>query len=313
MGVDIYRQNIIRNDQAELKFLKGYTFLVNMMLAGKLPGDVNLFYSSNLLIALPKSKVDVRPIGIQTMLRKISSRFLEQEARISFNQEHFNRFQFAMKPGGMEEIIHALNLSLARYPNYDLLSLDATNAFCSVNKYVGLLQILEKFPKAFPLLQQMYMEQSNQFYFGGGEIHVIPAITGLHQGDVLGTWVFIMSLQPLLIELQKHIQNLFPEGTAIADGEGGLTTFDVRHLMLLFYVDDGYICGPTEIVQEALRFLIDKGKHFGYKINPAKCSALLGRCNTAVTAVKRFDDYTNMNLNPNAVHISPKQYYSCFI
>ena len=112
------------------------------MLTGDLPEETNHFFASNLLIALPKSIDDIRPIGIGTMLRKIAAQFIANDARGAFNNEHFKLYQLALKPGGMEEIVHALQLLLSKHPYFDVASLDASNAFNRANKYVGLMQIL---------------------------------------------------------------------------------------------------------------------------------------------------------------------------
>ena len=135
-----------------------------MMLKGGFPEEINTFLATNLLIALPKTIDDIsRPIGIGTMLRKVASKFVERAARQKLGQNYFKSFQLALKRGGMEELIHALNLDLSKDCSLDLASLDAANAFNSANKNIALIQILKHFPKGFRLINSMYFHQSNQF------------------------------------------------------------------------------------------------------------------------------------------------------
>ena len=83
-----------------------------------------------------------------------------------------------------------------------------------------------------------------------------------------------MALQPLLQELRKHLERTFP------NDPDALYYFD--NLLILFYVDDGYLAGPTtRMVNEALRFLKLKGPKYGYRFNQSKTVIVLGKCATA--------------------------------
>ncbi len=145
----------------------------------------------------------------------------------------------------------------------------------------------------------MYFDSSNQFYFSGGQIDVIPASVGLHQGDVLGSWLFMMTLQPLLAALDDYIEEEFPN--------------ELRELLSFFYVDDGYLNGRTEVVQKAIEFLKLQGKSYGFCINEHKTVVLLGKCDNYQESKNKFDSYSNVGvqgndlcrIEPSAIHIHP--------
>ena len=63
---------------------------------------------------------------------------------------------------------------------------------------------------AFPLLRWVYCYMGMQFFFRDGHMEQIPSVIGFHQGDVLGTWCYIMTIQPLLESLADHLQETFP-------------------------------------------------------------------------------------------------------
>ncbi len=107
----------------------------------------------------------------------------------------------------MEQIIHQINALRSAHPDWDCWSMDADNAFNRVNKYEGLREMLVHAPKAFTFMKEMYFHQSNQFYFSGSEIKIIHSMVGFHQGDVLGTWAFMIAIQPLLDELHKELHD----------------------------------------------------------------------------------------------------------
>ncbi len=265
-------------DADEQQFADAYTTLINLLLAGLVPDSVCAFFRTNLLLALPKSNSDVRPIGVGTMLRKVASKLVFRESW-QFNKEHFKKYQLALQPAGMEEVIHMLNTSRSIHPDWDLFSIDAENAFNSANKFKGLGETHDKFPKAFPLLKQMYLDGASQFVYRDGKVRTIPSNCGFHQGDVLGTWCYIMSLQPLLEALGEHLEEEFP-------GE---------HMCVLFYVDDGNLCGPHHMVVSAVKFLLTKGPQYGYRIKSTKGAYLMGRCESLEVAMERYETLTAMD------------------
>ena len=88
----------------------------------------------------------------------------------------------------------------------------------------------------------MYGHTSHAWYLGEQD-NIFPVLSaeGAHQGDVLGTWLFIMALQPFLLNLQKILEE---------SGGNGL---------IRFYVDDGNIAADFETMTKLLKYVIEEG------------------------------------------------------
>ncbi len=123
-GVDLMNLNVLkkltamREDGEDKLFLTGYTKFVHCMLNGTMPKSSNAYFSSNLLIALTKSKTDIRPIGIGTLLRKIASKLVEKSAR-QFNNTHFQKSAFSLKKSAwMQKMLSTASINTLDYRKF---------------------------------------------------------------------------------------------------------------------------------------------------------------------------------------------------
>jgi hypothetical protein len=72
-------------------------------------------------------------------------------------------------------------------PELDTFCLDADNAFNMISRQLGLLQVQQHFPNIIPFLSQIYLKDSNGWYFGLSDgVQPVLSQEGFHQGDVLG-------------------------------------------------------------------------------------------------------------------------------
>src|SRR5882672_6574752 len=114
------------------------------------------------------------------------------------DDRHFGLLQSAMRRCGMEEIIHLIGTTLEHHPELDFFAADGDNAFNRANRATGLKHIKENFKQALPHLRSMYLGDSDQWYYGlPDSIKSISCVNGFHQGDVLATWAYVMTMQPL--------------------------------------------------------------------------------------------------------------------
>lgn len=151
---------------------------------------------------------------------------------------------------------------------------------------------------AFPLVKWVYNWMGNQFFFREGQLAEIPSVTGFHQGDVLGSWCYIMTIQSLLLGLANHLLLTFPA-----------YSMDQIRAMIFFFVDDGNLCGPHEVIVEAVRYIKAHGPEYGYNIKPSKGGYLVGKCATAEEALARYTTLTSeaggVALGTHTVHLHP--------
>ncbi len=226
-------------DPDEQQFLNYLTDIVNIIVQGKEPPDVATVLSSNEMFAAPKSGDDVRPIGIGTTLRKLAAKALLNASQANFNATHFKDLQLALKKNGMEEIIHMFAETMERDPTLDVFCADGDNAFNAANRIRGLREVKENFPAALAYAKDMYLEESTAWYHGlPDNIKPVFCRNGYHQGDVLASWLYVMTIQPLLVHIKATIQSKFPD----------------EWFLVKFYVDDENFIAPSRSCERLSRF-----------------------------------------------------------
>jgi hypothetical protein len=258
----------------------------------EVPAEVYDALRDNSLVAIPKSNGDVRPIGMGVTLRKLCSiEFLRYTHQItpgnaSFNKTHFRKLQYGLDDKGTETIIHGVRYTTEAHPEHDVFLLDADNAFNRVSRLKGLEETFKKFPFIIPFLRKIYLTDSTGWFFGlNSGLERVISQEGFHQGDVLSSWLFCMTLQPLL------------QATSEIIGDDGF---------LKFFIDDGNIACPHDRMLLALDYLTTHGPSIGYIIKPTKGKYLLGRCESPEIALSRkqhlIDSY---GFDPNIICIHP--------
>ena len=233
------------------------------------PAEIAPALRDNEIIAIPKNQVipDVRPIGIGATLRKLCSSCIAKK-NYKLNEKRFRSHQMGLKPNGVEAIIHKLNLSIEKHPEYDVFTIDADNAFNRSNRILGLCEVKKHCPGNLPFLKSMYLCRSNGWYSGLPDgIKNIGSLHGYHQGDVLASWLYVLTNQPLLESIHEAVIAAFPE--------------EEKEYQQLWYIDDGSIHASHQVMQVIIRYLQEKGPKYGYHINRNKGKYLIGLCESA--------------------------------
>ena len=155
-------------------------------------------------------------------------------------------------PNGKEAAIHALRRWACRatgQPGRVALKIDVRNAFNSVSRAAVVDQVRRRFPHLLPWVLWCYRDESDLLL--EGQVPLSSA-DGVQQGDPLGPLLFALAIHPLAEQLAalRH------------DGVG----LD----MVQFYLDDGVLAGPAEVVAAALA-LVQRGcDAIGLELNLAK-------------------------------------------
>jgi len=161
-------------------------------------------------------------------------------------------------------------------PGECLWAADAINAFNISQKLRALFETAQKTPAAFPLLRLMYLGDSTGFLLGmEGGIQEVLSREGFHQGDVLGTWGFAMSIQPLLRALRQHL------------ADNGFWNVS----LIRFFVDDGNFAAPPEAMLLIMKFLFEHGPEYGYHVSNVKgvASFLADKLITRLPSIGEID------------------------
>ena len=136
-----------------VKPLNALTHLVNHLLAGKAPLEVQPYFVGARLCALEKGENDVRPIAAGETIRRLVSKAACNAVK-SKASEIFKGLQFGVAtPAGAERIIHTCRHAMAIHtdnPDLVLCKVDLSNAFNNVSRSTFLKLVSDHFPELLP-------------------------------------------------------------------------------------------------------------------------------------------------------------------
>ena len=125
------------------------------------------------------------------------------------------------------------------------LKVDFKNAFNCVDRSSFLASVHSSLPGLYPWVEWCYSEPSVLLY---NHSDIISSSCGVQQGDPLGPLLFSLALLPIV----EEIQALSPR-------------------LNLWYLDDGVIVAPPEILQKAWDIIRSRGPSIGLFPNATKC------------------------------------------
>jgi len=274
------------DDPNVAKFRDLFTKIINFIIQAQVPANIKCIFQDHTLIALPKPNNDIRPIGLQLVLKKIACK-VALKATKKFNVAYFDDgLQYCLDRFGTESVSLFFRAAQQSMPSNDFWSLDGDNGFGRISRVVGLFQTKKKFPWLLPLLKMIYGNPSNAWYFGlKTGIESINSEEGIQQGDVLSMWFYAMSIHPLL---QKLKDILGPEG------------------FTKWYADDGYVNAPFEKMIQVIEAVQRLGPKVGYYVKISKGTYLLGKCSDLETAIYRKNQLIGLGLDESTIIIHPE-------
>ena len=207
-------------------------FFNETVLPGNIPCSVCPTFYGAKLFGLSKPDGGIRPIAVGITLRRLISKLIMFKLKDSCKTT-FLPYQVGVGiTAGAESAIHSCR-KFIKYPHDQpkvLLKVDFANAFNNVRRDIMLKELRSKHPEFYAMVWQAYSSGSNLFF--GKDI--IKSLTGLQQGDVLGPFLFALSIQKMVSELKS--------------------TFNI------WYLDDGSLGGDPYIVLDDLKKYLNMGK-----------------------------------------------------
>jgi hypothetical protein len=200
------------------------------------------------LVALVKKDGGLRPIACGEILRRLAGKVLCGLCKKALVKALLPVGQVGVGvPNGIEGLYFAARQAGMRIaPTFACLKLDLVNAFNEVSRHEVLAAVAADCPDALPYATSACCEHS-WLYFGDRRI---VSAQGVQQGDPMGPAFFSLALAKLWRRL--------PEETSSQLEVAG------------FYLDDGFLAGPPEVLRRALDFLLAEGPPFGLRVNLAK-------------------------------------------
>lgn len=232
------------------------TRAVNLFASGEAPLFLQPFLAGGVSIALQKSATAVRPLCCGDPLRRLVAKCFclggkDEIARV-FKGKNYG----VGCRGGVEVVAHSLRDVLAKHKSSGmaLLKIDFKNAFNLLDRATFVRASSAMFPGLERWTRWCYTQSPLLVY---DHSRVFESSCGVQQGDPLGPLYFCCGLQSVI----DKISTLGP-------------------VYQKWYMDDGGIVGPPEVLLQAWEILKSDGPALGLQLNPAKCewSWLDGAC-----------------------------------
>ena len=230
-------------------FLSVLTSFFNIMGTGSFPTILAPFYSAATLIPVKKKDNGVRPVGVPNVDHRTVSK-LHFKKSCKEATRALSPYQLGVGVNSaVEAIPHAVQNLINNFePNHSVLTLDFNNAFNSLSRPPMLKAIFESSPLVHDFASWTYSQHSYLFIQG----KIIMSCKGVRQGDPLGPYYFALALQ----ELVKAINLRFAESLKVH----------------VWYLDDGTIICPSEIVSDVYSFIVHFIPSLGLELNASKCN-----------------------------------------
>lgn len=226
-----------------VKLVESLTKLCNFLLRGMVHPQVCPYLYGASVCALEKKGGGIRPIAVGSTIRRLVAKLgchAVRDDMADYLQPHQVGFG---TPLGCEAAIHATRWFGLSHANTDqvILKLDIKNAFNSVERDTLLEEVKDLVPNLYPFLYQCYSSPSNLFY----GCNALSSQVGAQQGDPLGPLIFCLAIQKTITTLESPLN--------------------------VWYLDDGTIGGPPEVVLEDIRKLMPALSTLGLEVNAEKC------------------------------------------
>ncbi|XP_049871788.1 uncharacterized protein LOC126370808 [Pectinophora gossypiella] len=225
------------------RLLESITCLCNFMLRGAVNPEVCPYIYGASLFALAKKDGGIRPIAVGNTFRRLVAKLgcrAVKDRMAALLRPHQLGFGTAL---GCEAAIHATRAFAMNVGNSGkvIVKLDVCNAFNSVERDTVLAQVKDLIPSVYPFVYQCYAKASKLFFDDSS----IESQVGAQQGDPLGPLIFSLAIHKAVESLKSPLN--------------------------IWYLDDGTIGGPQDVVARDIHRLFPALGEMGLKVNTAKC------------------------------------------
>jgi len=212
------------------------------------------------LTPLRKEVTDVRPIAVGETLRRLTGKLLKNRAREKAGTLLAPRQLGVSVSGGAEALIHSLHrlhTEFGKQSEVAILQVDFANAFNLISRRAMFCAVRTHFPELLQYVETCYGDNTDPVLWC--QDLQLYSRTGCQQGDPLGPLLFSITLHDFLSHAPKEVR---------ANEAGGA---DISRIPM-WYLDDGYIFGRHESLQQYTSFLDSPlARRYGLYLKLIKC------------------------------------------
>ena len=225
--------------------LSALTRLVNCILQGKVPPEMQPFFAGAVLHAARKKGDGLRPIAVGNVVRRLVAKTAARKVMRKVS-DLLSPHQLGVGvESGVEAVIHATRLVLEDDPTLQCLQADFQNAFNEIGREYILAEVEKQLPELLAFVSTCYGADSHLF-FGG---HKMTSSVGVHQGCPCSLIIFALVLHPVIIAIRTEVPSL---------------------KLNSFFLDDSVLIGRTEQLKQALQIIVREGEPRGLKLRAGK-------------------------------------------
>lgn len=245
-GFDCLRPRHLRDllalsGEHEVPLLLSLTELCNQVISGKLPEFLLPFFYGASLTALTKKCGGLRSIACGLTLRRLTTKAALRREMPTLSAVLLPNQVGCGVRNGCEAAVHATRVYIRENSNSGkvVLKMDFRNAFNGVRRDWMLSRVRQYCPSLFP--HQAYFSKSHLLSTGGR----LESATGVQQGDPAGLAFFCLSIKELTDRLRSELN--------------------------VWYLDDGTIGGPVDVVLKDIQRVLEFSEKTGLALNFSKC------------------------------------------
>ena len=262
------------------------------------PTECKPWFHDSHLLAIPKTPVKPRPIGMRSIDQRTATHFILAPLYVEL-REMFHNIQFGLDKLGTEKIIHTVRHLIKKDKKFDLFIMDGENAFNTLSRIELLNQIKQQFPELpelFNFFHSYLADISNMWFMNkDSPISPIQSREGVVQGDVAGSSLYSLGIHPLALDVRKTLT------------EGNDKSNYGLNLLL---IDDHTMIAHFEKMKEGISKIMKNGPRYGYYLNKCKGTYLMSECSTLQEANERKKQLIDLGLDPKIIMIHPNNLLS---
>lgn len=294
-GISSLRYDLLKqlvnscDSEDKTKFLDNLTWLLTVIVNGRVPAEVMGTMRSTQGAAIPKRDGKIRPLGLRDTLVNLALKTALRSCKDRMC-DIFHGLNYALAGSKkMDELIALMGQAMRACPGHDRVFIDATNAFNLVDRDKALAAMRAECPELATVFHALYSGATKVWLRNEDDDWTsMLAEMGCVQGCVMGPCVFGFST----LEAYRNVQ---------------ATLTDCPNSFFGAFLDDGSMSAEHRFALRALATYLTEGEQCGLSVNFAlgKTEVLLGLCESEEEVAQRIDGYMALGVPRENVRIHP--------